>query len=370
MKLFCTFRIYFAATLGLVFLLSSCCIAGGNDNQAGSSVWRPRVPQGPIYTVQRPREAETYIRLLDPKRIQNLTPRPLSMHLYPKEPFYIGMPIFTVDTDVPTVEQALRDFRYVGIVDPVKKQARRIKFTRGRLEQDLFEDPDKVLLLQSLDPNIHILYKHLYEGERPGVPIQMPPELDVEDLPHYKGDPVLVHSRDSLGEMLRASNTETHRFWHVRENHPPVLIRPRMPAEGELARVIREDESNYLTSVLTMYMADRLQFGDKVASIRHGAPIHLSDEHLATRLDWTHMMRYPRFGRDATRPQMIHALQKYGRFRLYDTTRRGKRAVKVVVENPSATEGVRMELSAKELSEAENKVEAMYEALGRIHRPF
>ena len=292
------------------------------------------------------------------------------MQLHPEVPFFMGMPIFTTKTDVPTVEQALRDFRSVGIVDTARNAVHQIRYGNGHVQQDLFTEANKVLLLRNLDPNVHVLIKHAQSPGDPDYPIRMPAPLEIDHLPHVRSVPVLTRPFDSLGHMLTASRTGERRFWYLREGHDHVLIQPRMPSESAIVRVALEPEVSDITRVLTRYGAHKLLYGEALASVLDGAAIPLNGAYAQKRMSRIVLPEYPRFGKDATRAEMIQALQTHGRFRFYDSTNRlSDGPIKVKLENAGAQQGTPMDITVERLSGLENKAESFYEKVGRIRRP-
>ncbi|SPO28657.1 uncharacterized protein UTRI_04535 [Ustilago trichophora] len=353
-------------------LLSGFCMATNNDNEAGTSTRRlPEVPIESLLDRIAPPSADTYIKLLNPIRISGLNK--LDRKEYAEVPFntILDIPIYTTKSDVNKVEQALKDFNYVAIVDPAKNQASKIKYGNMKLVQEHFdfEELNHVLLSQRLHPNVHILVKHLKSQMEPNYPINMPDELSVEELPHANGIPILTHRFDELGYMLGASLTGPKMFYHMRNGHPTVLIQPQAPAH-RLVRDLRRIEENSINQALTNYGVYTRQYDQKLASIFWGAPIPLDDEHQSDRMEWTTMLRYPRFGPGVSRDEMKDALQKHGKFRFYNSNNRANSGpIKVKLLNPNGVPGTAMLPTIERLSAGEKATESFYEWATKLRRP-
>ncbi|SPO28145.1 uncharacterized protein UTRI_04535_B [Ustilago trichophora] len=359
--------------LAAILLLLGCCIAPKNDDEAGPSTRRlPNVPIESLLNTGAPPKIDKYIERLDPIRISNL--KELDRKEYAEVPFYtsLGIPIYTVKADVKKVEQALRDFQYVAIVVPAKKEAIKIHYGNEHLAQNYFpyEEIDQVLLSQRLHPNVHILVKHLQRQIEPNYPIDMPDELSVEELPHANGIPILTDRFDELGYMLGASLTGPKMFFHKRFGHETVLIQPPPAPAHRLVRVALGPEKTSIDQVLTRYGVDTRQYGQKLASIFWGAPIPLDEEHRSDRMRWTKLLEYPRFGPDASRDELKDALQKHGKFRFYNSKNRANSGpIKVKLLNPDGAPGTAMRPTIERLSAVERGKEFFYEWISRLRRP-
>lgn len=367
-------RFRFASLLiaAATFFFVNECIAGQNDHEASSSAsaWRPHVPEGPIYTIPQPITMHKYFKQLDPKRIGQLNLDILDdarISMFQGVPFYGKTPIFDVGAPVNVVERALKDFESVLLVDPITEKVRLITYEPGRLQKEPFDDEaDTVLLFRSLDPNVHILHRHFFPVDIAlTIKTKMPGRVEIDYLPHNERVPILTPGYDSLGHMLSAANTGTFRFWHIRQGHEPVLIVPRSPM---LARLANYNEDLELNTILTKYGALTQKYSPTIASLKHGAPITLDED--KGKYGYTMLLRYPRFGRKATRDQMIKALQENGRFRYYDSDPSSSGPIKVKVLNaPGTIPGTPMRVDIRPLSDTENAEEMLLEKLGRIHLP-
>ena len=111
----------FCVAIVTVILLASCTAAAyapaAEASTSGASATRP--------------STRNYIRLLDANRINEL-PSTFALnqdrHEDPAQPFYGRTPLYSVQTNPQVVEQALRDHKSVGIVDPVLNQATLIRW--------------------------------------------------------------------------------------------------------------------------------------------------------------------------------------------------------------------------------------------------
>nr|UXY92454.1 effect [Ustilago esculenta] len=364
MKLLRVFHFGLAAALGAILLLSHSCSAVG-EVEASSSVASP--PKEP----KNPPPVNKFYTLLDPQRIASLNSR-YTVHpnvdYYPEAPIYEGTHLLKINTPVQEVEQALREFGSVGIVDRENRDARLIKYGQGMVVPELFRDTNRVLWIDSLPKDVHILAKYVRWNRRPDYPVKMPLEQDISHLPYADGVPILQDPHDTLGYMMRASRDRTGKFWHLREGHESVLIDPRAGRDGDLARPASVLEGESITRVLTGFGKDRERYNDALASILWGAPTELSGDREA-RMRKIPLSEYPRLGRDATRAAMINALQTKGRFRFYDGRRGSGGPFKVKVTNPDAFNSEQMEVSVKPLSAFEKSTESLYAAFGKLRRP-
>lgn len=124
------------------------------------------------------------------------------------------------------VELALKDFHSVFLVDPGSGRIRKVDYRAGRVTWSHRQDP-KVLLLNSLPPDVHTLQIHLEENpDRRDYPILMPDPVNTDYLPHLDGIPILTPRHDTLGHMLYAASNDRKRFWLFRGGHNPVLVHP------------------------------------------------------------------------------------------------------------------------------------------------
>ncbi|CDU25282.1 uncharacterized protein SPSC_05116 [Sporisorium scitamineum] len=288
------------------------------DDDASSYGGSPPVPRGPIYTISQPLTIDSFISKMNPSRINALESRMVSS--YYRLPFYERIPIINIQSGYQLVEQALKDFRSVVLVDPVNQEARQITLRVRNLEQIPLQDPASALLLSSLNPNVHILRRHLkHVPVDTGYPITMPDPISTDHLPHWRGIPVLTANDDTLGHMLYASKQPNEAFWHYRQDHTPVLVTPKLDnlvSEADLR------EKNRLNNLLTSYGAARIKYSSSaMASLLYGKEIPL-DEHLNDdRIENKRKGRYNDLNQQSSRPEMIDALQRNGRFYYYDSDR-------------------------------------------------
>lgn len=349
------------AFIGCLLLFSRHCAGVSQDNEAGTSA-SPKIRPGsePL----PPLLAERYIRLLNGQRIAALPSRTQQrpdQHFYAETPFYQGAPLFTTKTDPGVVEQALRDYGTAGVVDIRRHDARLIGYEAGHLNQRLFPDTSTVVRLFDLDPNIHILQKKLL-----GFPILTPQEEDIRHLPFANGRPILIPGSDTLGHMLRASYVDQKKFYLVRPGKPPILVKPRNPS---LYSTVVRRERDEVERVLAGYQAARQKYGEGLAAVIWGRAITPNPRLQNRRLQRTSLLDYPRFTADASRENMVNALQIRGRFRIYTDGTRGRMAYKVKLKNPGAGQESPFEVSVEPLSTMERAEESLYASMGRIHLP-
>lgn len=361
MQLLRSLCLAFASAIAAALVLSCSCSAASHDAEASSSRWpKSAPPEPPTWSDSK---VEYFIHLLSPERIALLPSRTRQYTgeiLYPDTPFYFGTPLFTTRTDVGTVEQALRDFRAVGIAHLSDYEARLIVYDQGRLTQRLFPDSNSVLRLYGVDPNLHTLRKMLYH------PVRTLPEESILALPFVRGRPILLPDSDSLSHMLRAAHMDQKKFYHVRLGHDTILVDPR---EASLYATVTGQEKQEVDRVVAGYQAARGKYGEGLASVLWGRPIHPITRFQENRMKPTPSNYYPRYTRETAREQMVEALQVRGRFKIYLSGPRGRTAYKVKVKNPDAPGSAVMEFSVEPLSVTERAAEALQAAMGRIRLP-
>lgn len=362
----------FAVLLIAAISFTTSCIAARNDQEAssssGSSSSGKPLHSEPLYTFPQKPTVDTYFSQLSPDRTRQLSPNApgnININVPDSVPFYERLPIFDLDTPVYVVEQALKDYPSVFLIDSATNTVQQVTYGQGRIQMKPVEarKAETVLLFDSLNPNVHILRK-----AKLGIQIktQMPGRVEIDYLPHVGSTPILTPRYDSLGHMLAALNSATGGFWHIREDRRPVLVRPRLQA---LARVADHAEDIQLTSILTRYGAMTQQYGNALASVKYGAPILLDEDNREARNEHTSLTRYPRFGPKATRDQMVKALQERGRLRFYDQHYPNSRPIKLKVRNPNIIPGIAMDIEIEKLSDREIAEEVLMKRLGKLHLP-
>ncbi|CDW98969.1 hypothetical protein [Sporisorium scitamineum] len=138
---------------------------------------------------------------------------------------------------------------------------------------------------------------------------------EVDGLPHALGIPILTRGHDSYENMLAASRQEPRSFWLQHERRY-LLIHPYQEVLFEEAVSHATDEINQALKGFRDYK-DR--YGRGYAGLRWGRPLNL--ETWPTSIKRPNIEKYERFGSgSASRQEMIQALKKHGRFRLYITS--------------------------------------------------
>ncbi|SNX87764.1 uncharacterized protein MEPE_06475 [Melanopsichium pennsylvanicum] len=344
------------------------------QGEPSSSNW-PGTPPGRSEIVPDSLPPQDYIYFHDVNRIASL---PVSLkknsikHPNPDVPFYNNRePLFGIDTNVPIIEQALRDYGSVYILDPTSKTGRQIIYNheaRSLEQQPILENLDQMFDLYKLDRNINILYKHMrYKDPLPSWPQKMPLTEPIEHLPHVEGVPILQEGSDSLGHMLTATKTGRKVFWHRRQYHPDVLVDVRQSRPELMAKKATDEEKQAIDDVLEAYNKEEERYGQGTASILRGSPIRLSEEDAANRVKFTSLYEYPRFTKYVGRNRMVSALQSHGHYRLYVSGRHGPYKVKVM--NSRDPHGTRMKIQIEPLSSGEKLQESAASKLGLIRLP-
>ncbi|SPO28659.1 uncharacterized protein UTRI_04537 [Ustilago trichophora] len=394
MKLIRLLGFAYVAVFGSMLLLSHCCTAAGSPGneieEVGPSsrdrtiTWEiPRidfVDPSKIPPEQTPKMANQfraldYIKYLKTEKINGLKElTPAARHeVYGRVAFYRGVPIYNKFTQLETVEQALKDYKAVYIVDPESNQGRKIKFGLARpndppgteiLVQELVPDLDRVMSLYKPDTNLIILQN--YVANRHAID---EPERDTLYLPHARGQPIIVD--DDLGHMLHASNNRPGSFYYKGSDQQYISVVPR---GREMYRSITSEEKKEIERVLEEHKAASQQFGDQLASVLHGRPIPLDDWNKSSRMrKKVPLSEYPRFdkGNPLERESLVDALQRQGRLRFYlEDSQGGRVGYKVKVKNAGASGGEAMRLSIKKLSSVERLVEKATQRAHSILRKF
>ncbi|KAJ9473934.1 hypothetical protein PHBOTO_004007 [Pseudozyma hubeiensis] len=325
--------------------------SGTHEIEEVSPRWKPPVPAGPLVTIPQRPTVDEYIKKLSPERIERLhsgLPEHADANPYHSIPFYGRLPIFDLKAPSNVVEQALKDYRSVLVIDDATKQVSQVNYQAFRISKVPFDDDKGALFLHSLDLNVHTLHRKYFPvGVGPIAEPKMPGRVEIDHLPHVGTIPVLTYGHDSLGHMFSAANTGLFRFWHVREGHDPVLV---MPRTALIARAGTRTEDLQVNTVLTLYGALTQQYNPVIASLRYGRPIPLDERDIYSRSKPVPLLQYPRFDTRATREQMIQALQQRGRFRYYDNNAASDGPIKVKVLNHRAPPGVPMDIAIEKLS--------------------
>ncbi|UTT88856.1 hypothetical protein NDA17_001756 [Ustilago hordei] len=366
MKLSGMFRIGFVAAIVTALILLPSCITAVGDEASTSTR-----PQYRLKEYQKNLNVETINSLNDLSRF------PQGTHdIYEKVPFYHGKlfldhsshdeqsqvraPLYSIDTPIGTVQQAIKDFKFVGIVDVSNNNARLFQLvvdkSGNRIEQIEFPDKQKVVRLFELDPILH----HVRNLFRSQLSMQPPPE-NIEHLPHFNGKPILSQDSENIGQLFTATRIPPHEVYYFENEKLPIVFKPNT---DEMFEEVKEQE---LYMARGHYLAAKQKYGQEIASIIWGKPIQLNDnsnDRLKSRIP---LRDYPRFKSDAPINEMVAALQQHGRFRVYKMTDHGRRvAYKVLVDNPGMTSQP-MQVSIKPLTKFERGQERIM-ALSRLIR--
>lgn len=345
-------------------ILPRGCAAVTWEDEAGPSRLTPSAPPEPKPFRDPPPFVQTYIKHLDAERIAQL---PLSSQRdsyrgpYAAVPIYNKRPLYNTKTDPRTVEQALRDYGSVGILDPGRRDGRFIVYDHGRLIQGLLPGTDTALGHLGLDGNVHIVKKFVKD-----LPATGTLEDNVESLPHASHMPIIRSDSDSLIQMKIAALTGMKKFWYVRPDRSVVLIDPHR--ESLFINARSQDEQRVYRA-LTGYDAARYIYGEPIASIVWGGPLYPEANFKDERTHRIPLQEYPRFGPNAARDDMVHALQTRGRFRFYIRSNEGRTGYKVMVKNPTAESHTPMDISIAQLTWWEVKQEQVLETAKQIHLP-
>jgi len=178
--------------------------------------------------------------------------------------------------------------------------------------------------------------------------------------------PIIRPDYDSLIHMKIAAMTGTKKFWYVRPDEPVVLIDPHRESLFINARD-RDEQRVYRR--LTEYDTAKHKYGEPIASIVWGGPLYPEAAFRDERMRRTPLQEYPRFGPNAARDDMAHALQTRGRFRFYIRSNEGRTGYKVMVKNPTAESHTPMDISIAQLTWWEVKQEHILETAKQIHLP-
>ncbi|SPC64546.1 uncharacterized protein UHOD_11947 [Ustilago sp. UG-2017b] len=313
MKLSGMFRIGFVATIVTALILLPSCIAFDNE-EASTSTSQPSHPDKPW----PPKKVTKYMGYLDFNTIERL-PRSSSDQrnvpfFYSKTPRKLTTPLYSIDTPTATVEQALRDHKSVGIVDVSNDETRLIQIIndghQSYLTQGLFPnvEPDPIQLFK-LDPDLHRLRQLPLIAEN-----GEPPMAGIRHLPYANGKPILSHGSEALGHMLYATRTEPYSFYYFKRGMEPILV---VPHKNELIYNLDEAEKRKLRHIMGEYQTAKTKFGQTLASIIWGRPIKAGADPHGLRTSQLRTEQYPKFSRDAPRDEMVTALRRNGRFRVY-----------------------------------------------------
>lgn len=308
-----------------VLLLSQYCVAVGEKSGAATpgvqEAGEPSAPTlqefldstSPFTQWRRMPMAYEYINYLNFERVSRLLStfaRDQDAHVDPHLPFYGRIPLFSVGTPPPVVEQALRDYGTVGIVDSLRGEAMQIYRDEGHLSQQTFPDLHKVLTVFRLPGKVHEVRKAIFgQSFRP---IAMD---TIDEVPHARGLPILLPNHDSVAHMIAASNQDRRAFLLPQPRNTFMAINPRT---DDLASFPSAENTAEIIRVRNGYHSDTQIYGRALASLKWGRPLDRIPELTHFRSTPPSLAEYPRFkSSTATRDQIITALHDHGRFRLY-----------------------------------------------------
>ncbi|CCF49461.1 hypothetical protein NDA10_003004 [Ustilago hordei] len=370
MKLSGMFRIGFVAAIVTALILLPSCIAPRDKDKASTSTSQPSSHSESTKLPWPPTHVNEYIDYLNVNNIEGLSFSPLDQEArtFGNVPFFylespkLRTPLYSIDTATGTVEQALRDHGSVGIVDASNNLAKLIQFSDGRLAQGLFPDvqPEPIQLFK-LDPALHHLRQLARHPDN-----NMPPQAEIEYLPHFDNKPILSQGSENLGHMLQAAGTDPRSFYYFQEGMDPILVVP----DGNMLIVNPiEDEKRKLRDILKGYQTAKKNYGQTVATIIWGKPIRVSADPHGLRKSSVLLEDYPRFKHDAPKRHMMTALQRNGRFRVYKEIDGKKYGYKVKMKNPEAVNGETLQVEVNPLTSTENVMEKALIRFGKIRLP-
>ncbi|CCF49800.1 conserved uncharacterized protein [Ustilago hordei] len=290
MKLSGMFRIGFVAAIVTALILLPSCITAVGDEASTSTR-----PQYRLKEYQKNLNVETINSLNDLSRF------PQGTHdIYEKVPFYHGKlfldhsshdeqsqvraPLYSIDTPIGTVQQAIKDFKFVGIVDVSNNNARLFQLvvdkSGNRIEQIEFPDRQKVVRLFELDPILHHVRNFLLRKTSNTYHISMESPSSAKTLK--------ISANCSLPPGI-----PPHEVYYFENEKLPIVFKPNT---DEMFEEVKEQE---LYMARGHYLAAKQKYGQEIASIIWGKPIQLNDnsnDRLKSRIP---LRDYPRFKSDA-----------------------------------------------------------------------
>ncbi|SOV06886.1 uncharacterized protein UDID_17953 [Ustilago sp. UG-2017a] len=349
------FRIGFVAAIVTALILLPSCIApdtGGASTSTSNPDHPSTEPPMPAFNIKK------YIKSLNAKQITHLHPTTSDnmaqlyghVPIYRQDPISPKIPLYSFDTSVPVVKQALKDYSSVGIVDVRNNKAELVRLNEGSLSSDGFTGGGESAAIQlfKLDPNLHRL---------PGLApkIKPPRSEEIENLPHFDGKPILQGS-ENFEFMVRVANTHPHKFYYLQEQMGPILVHH---ASKNLFSNLDDDVKQKIQRALNEYPVAKQKYGERVASMIWGKLPLLPDNPEGRQKPSIPMKTYPRFKYDAPKIEMVRALQQHGRFRVYTNFGGNKVAYKVKLKNPGRTREL-MDVSVEPLTSIERLQETIY----------
>lgn len=364
---------------GLILFLATLvvsphsCVAVGGSNDAGPSsrasgdrqVWNP--PRHPL-------TIEDYYQHLDSRRIASLTgtfTQQPYINPYAATPIFERAPLFDTNTPPQIVEQALRDHGSVFMLDLERDNVRKVVYdpVQQYITMDWAPHARHLLQRYQLNSNVHEVRNWVAANQIRPSPEYAPPILG--GVPHDASRiPILALGTDTFDHMKAAARAGSGKFWYIQQGRSPVLVNPHT---DNLFENYHAQDSTTVKGALRNYNTAKTSFGETLAGIIQGRPIYpIQDrESVLGRRKGPSITQYPRFRMDASRTEMVNALQRYGRFRVYSVDSNGHRSgFKVKLRNPEAQATESFVVSIKPLTAAEQKVEDSLAAMRRIHYPI
>ncbi|KAF6767074.1 hypothetical protein PSEUBRA_002369 [Kalmanozyma brasiliensis GHG001] len=356
-----------AALSASILVLSSRCVAADIEEEASASTPSPASLASPLrslaLTGQGNSRFDRYINRLDHTRIRRLTPsytRNFDLTADPRTPFFGRVPLYSIRTPPPIVEQALRDHGSVGLVDSLRRQAMQIFLGGDHLSQHPFPDMATVLGVYELDPRIHRA-KKAFLGQ---LHVASVPE-NVDALPHAFGLPVLLPGSDSVGHILGATRQDARAFWYPTD--PRRFVHVDLRTDPLYAKPGRQTLADVLRTV-DKYRADTDTYGRATAGVLNGRALHHRPGMQHAHVGKIKLRETPRFAAvQASREQLVDALQMFGRYHVYVQEPTQVRTYKVKLMR-DGRQGV-FKTKVQPLSRFKRWQEEMLEKAGVIHLP-
>ncbi|SJX63998.1 uncharacterized protein SRS1_11238 [Sporisorium reilianum f. sp. reilianum] len=310
--------------------------------------------------VERP-PIDDYIKYLDINRIRTSS----NNDIYNKQfantalPMFRNMPLFSSRHNPGLIEQALKRYNAVVIVDQPAQQARVIRLKSGSLQVKAPQKSlQRILTLYEMHPGVHRVKKFLTNPQR------HPPrtDRDVDRMPHAWGEPIMVPDEFDQDDMHVAASRGGGSFWLQHKDRGYLSINP---STLDVYKEPTNHAAEEIARVLRGYDADKKAYDKEFASLRWGAPLNL-EVPSQTQSTLRAFTTYPRFASNVVnRQEMIDALQEHGRFHLYKKSRgRSEVAYKVTLARDAP-----MYIQIKPLSTKERLGERVMSVLGKIRKP-
>ncbi|SJX63999.1 uncharacterized protein SRS1_11239 [Sporisorium reilianum f. sp. reilianum] len=269
-------------------------------------------------------------------------------------PFDGDMPIIDIQAGTQAVEEALKQFGNVVLVDSVNQRAKRVEAQQGRIQTHDYAQTANALWLSSIDPEVHT-FRHLTRNQaNPNHPTRMPDPINTDHLPHIDGEPILTSGDATVGHMAYASNNPSRSFYLYRHGKKPLAIFPDREhyvtqAGGQLG--------NRLHVHMTKYGTASVKYrSSAMASLLYGKPIPQDG---SGRPNGQYVDLIQDRTRSPSRAEMIEALRTHGGFRFYDSHLSSSRPFEVRLRSNPAGAGTHMDISIEPIEPAANSLSVM-----------